>query len=80
MPLYEYSCRICLNTFERLRPVSQMNDSTNCPDCGGPSDKQMSVFASFSANADGQVSPIAGGGGGCCGGGAGAGCACAAGA
>ena len=77
MPLYEYTCQICLNTFERLRPMSQMDDDANCPDCGGASKKQLSVFASFSTNGEGEVSAIAGGGGGCCGGGAGAGCACA---
>ena len=48
MPLYEYTCQICLNTFERLRPMSQMDDDANCPDCGGASKKQLSVFASFS--------------------------------
>ncbi len=78
MPIYEYTCGICSNTFERLRSMSQMDDETPCPDCGGASERQLSVFASFSVGAGGEASAIAGGGGGCCGGGAGAGCACSA--
>jgi putative FmdB family regulatory protein len=77
MPLYEYTCQTCLNCFERLKPVSQMDDDAPCPDCGSASQRQLSVFASFSAGSDGEVSAIAGGGGGCCGGGGGGvGCAC----
>lgn len=77
MPLYEYTCQTCRNTFERLRPISQMDDDANCPDCGGASQRQLSVFASFSTGANGEAVPVAGGGGGCCGGGGGGGCACA---
>lgn len=77
MPVYEYACVACLNTFERLRPIAQMDDNTPCPDCGGSSERRLSVFASFSTGSDGGTVPIAGAGGGCCGGGGG-GCACAA--
>ena len=73
MPLYEYACAICLNRFEKLRPMSEMDEPTPCPDCGADSRRQLSVFMSFAAGADGQKTAIAGGG--CCGGG-GAGCAC----
>jgi putative FmdB family regulatory protein len=76
MPLYEYTCQICSNAFERLRPIGQMDDPTNCPDCGGRSDRQLSVFSSFSLSAGGERTAIAGGGGGCCGGSSGGGCAC----
>ena len=75
MPLYEYTCEICSNTFEKLRSMSAMDDAAPCPDCGSNSHRQLSVFASFSAGANGETQAIAGGGGGCCGGG-GAGCAC----
>ena len=73
MPIYEYTCNICSNTFERLRLMSQMDDETRCPDCGGQSPRQLSVFASFSTDANGGTMPMAGGGGGggCCGGGCG---------
>ena len=73
MPLYEYTCSVCLNAFERLRPVSQMDDAAPCPDCGSESRRQLSVFAAFSASASGETMPVAGGGG-CCGGAGG--CAC----
>ena len=77
MPIYEYACTICSNVFEKLRPMSRMDEPANCPDCGSDSKRQLSVFLSFSTGADGQTSAIAGGGG-CCGGNTGAGCACAA--
>ena len=76
MPLYEYTCTMCKNTFERLRSISRMDDDASCPDCGSTSEHRLSVFMSFSTGPDGGTSAIAGGGG-CCGGG-GAGCACAA--
>ena len=73
MPLYEYNCQICLTSFDRLRPAAQMDEETPCPDCGGESVRQLSLFASFSTSDSGETSAIAGGG--CCGGGGG-GCAC----
>ena len=76
MPIYEYTCTICSNSFQKLRPMSEVNESANCPDCGSDSQRQLSVFMSFSTSFEGQTSAIAGGGG-CCGGGSGAGCACA---
>ena len=76
MPLYEYTCGTCSNTFEKLRLFDQMDDPAPCPDCGSESRRQLSVFMSFSTDESGQTTAVAGGGG-CCGGG-GAGCACAA--
>jgi len=73
MPLYEYMCQVCSNTFEKLRPVSQMDDAAPCTDCGSGSQRQLSVFMSFSTGSDGETSAVSGGG--CCGG-SGAGCAC----
>ena len=78
MPIYEYTCTVCSNRFEKLKPFSKMNEPTTCPDCGGPSKKQLSVFLSLSTDSSGRTTAVAGGGGGCCGGGSG-GCACAAG-
>ena len=74
MPIYEYTCQTCHNTFEKLRSVSQMDDDAPCPDCASPSQRQLSVFASFSVSSDGELAPVGGGGGGCgsgacCGGG-----------
>ena len=75
MPLYEYICNTCRNSFEKLRQFSQIDEPAPCPDCGSDSERQLSVFMSFSTDSSGQTSAIAGGGG-CCGGG-GAACACA---
>ncbi len=75
MPIYEYSCTICDNRFDRLRRMSQMDDAAPCPDCGSESRRQLSVFAAFSNGGDGQMSAVAGAGGGCGGCGPG-GCAC----
>ena len=74
MPIYEYTCTTCQNRFERLRPMSQMDDEAPCPDCGSESQRQLSVFAAFTSGGDGEVSAVAGGGG--CGGCGPGGCAC----
>ena len=54
MPIYEYACTICSNVFERLRPMSEMDEPANCPDCGSDSKRQLSVFLSFSTGANGR--------------------------
>ncbi len=77
MPIYEFACTSCGAEFERLRPMSRLDDPADCPQCDGEGQRHLSVFASFSSGANGEVSAIAGGGGGCCGGGGGGGgCAC----
>ena len=78
MPIYEYACQSCGLLFERLRPMSRMDDDSPCPDCDGESMRQLSVFSAFTSSSDGEDSAVAGGGGGCggCSGGA---CACSAG-
>ena len=35
MPVYEYVCTTCRTRFEKLRPMSNMDDEVPCPDCGG---------------------------------------------
>ena len=75
MPLYEYLCTSCSCAFERLRPISGMDDPAECPQCDGDGERQLSVFMSFSTGADGETRAVAGGGG-CCGGASGGGCAC----
>jgi putative FmdB family regulatory protein len=77
MPIYEYTCTTCEHQFERLRPMNRMDDEAPCPECEGESERQLSVFMSFSTTESGGVSPIAGGGG--CGGCGPGGCACASG-
>ncbi len=44
MPIYEYFCQGCGNSFDKL--VSFENrDFVSCPDCGAKPDRQMSVFS-----------------------------------
>ena len=76
MPLYEYACTDCDHEFEKLRPMSQMDYATSCPECNAEAERQLSVFSAFSSSSSGEMSAVAGAGGGCCGGGGG-GCACA---
>jgi putative FmdB family regulatory protein len=46
MPLYEYECRQCGSTFERLKPLSAMDEGEICPGCGHPhAQRVLSAFA-----------------------------------
>ena len=74
MPIYEYVCNTCSHKFEKLRPMSRMNDDAPFPICEGDSEKKLSVFAAFASNDSGSVGAIAGAGG--CGGCGPGGCAC----
>jgi putative FmdB family regulatory protein len=42
MPLYEYRCKECGHTFERL--VFDKNQAIQCPECFGAVEKLMSAF------------------------------------
>lgn len=57
MPMYEYRCEACGQTYEQLRRMSEADSNLQCPHCG-------------STQVERQVSACAIGG---CGGGAGAG-------
>ena len=35
MPIYEFTCTVCDHDFERLRPISRMDDDAPCPVCDG---------------------------------------------
>ena len=48
MPLYDYRCTACQRTFETLLPRWDA-PSPACPECGGASVRQLSVFAVTSA-------------------------------
>jgi putative FmdB family regulatory protein len=76
MPVYEYLCRRCSTSFELLRPMSYSQDRGECPDCEGPGDRILSVFAAFSTGDGGEPMAMPGmsmGGCACAAGGA---CAC----
>lgn len=53
MPLYEYRCRDCDETFELRRPMAQAGDPAPCPQGHRNSVKLLSVFASVGASGDG---------------------------
>ena len=75
VPIYEYTCNSCGNEFDKLRPVTRMDDAAPCPGCEGDSSRRLSVFAVYSSGSDGETAAVLGGGGGCGGCGPG-GCAC----
>jgi len=45
MPIYEYRCEKCGESFELLRSMSLSDADAPCPRCGTPSKKKFSVFA-----------------------------------
>lgn len=42
MPLYEYSCSVH-GSFDEFRPSSQCKEAIECPECGGPSARVLTV-------------------------------------
>jgi putative FmdB family regulatory protein len=34
LPIYQMRCRGCLNEFEELRPIADMDAEITCPSCG----------------------------------------------
>ena len=74
MPLFEYRCRECETSFEKLTRYDQA-DSIACPQCGSVHARRLlSMFATFSPTASTSPAPVATmGGGGCCGGSCGCG-------
>jgi putative FmdB family regulatory protein len=69
MPLYEYRCRTCDDTFELRRSMSESNAPAPCPSGHIDSMRLLSVFASVGAPASSAGSSGAPGrapqGGGC---------------
>ena len=45
MPIYEYYCDRCQEKYEAIRPVSRIDESAPCPDCGSEGKRQLSAFA-----------------------------------
>ncbi|MCI0776925.1 MAG: zinc ribbon domain-containing protein [Chloroflexi bacterium] len=71
MPLYEYHCPSCRETFELLRPMQQATEPATCPSGHPKAGRVLSLIADPPRGASAQS-----GGGGCpgCAGGA---CSCA---
>ena len=68
MPIYEYLCSGCSDTFEELVSTSGA-DSVSCPSCGETAVTRL--LSSFATSRPEGVT--VGGGGGCCGGSCGCG-------
>lgn len=46
MPIYEYHCKSCGETFELLRSISQSDSDVRCEKCGAETvERLMSTFA-----------------------------------
>lgn len=64
MPLYEYACLDCQDSFETLRPMSQADAAIACPTCGGEhTSRSLSLIASPQIGKDSpdlSASPSAG--------------------
>ena len=70
MPLYEYHCDNCDETFELRRPMHASDDAAECPRCANQNVKrQISLFMAFTKSD--SASQSLGGGCGC-----GGACAC----
>jgi len=57
MPIYEYNCKKCGNTFEQLVFPSDDADRFTCPSCGdGDTCRLMSSFSCGSSKGGGDLS------------------------
>lgn len=47
MPLYDYLCRDCGNTFEKLRSMKDADEGVECPECHSAKvERLLSTFSS----------------------------------
>ena len=51
MPLYEYRCTDCCQSFEVLQSMGEGSDGIVCPQCDGNKiERQLSTFAGMSSS------------------------------
>jgi putative FmdB family regulatory protein len=70
MPIYEYWCPECRQSFEKLRPMNSKDSEVSCPQCGSGVKKMLSVVALAGRRGEDMSYPASGGGcacGGACG-------------
>lgn len=72
MPLYEFRCRTCDDTFEVRRPMSESGEPATCPHGHEGAVRLLSVFANVGASGGSAPSAAPKPAGGC-----GGACACA---
>jgi putative FmdB family regulatory protein len=73
MPVYEYYCRDCEQTFELLRPIVKAEDSASCPEGHTGASRTITLFATIGRGAEQPFAAMPVGGGCACGSG---GCGC----
>ncbi len=54
MPIYEYTCPKCGDTFEMMRPMSRATDPAPCPTCKVDAPRAISRLARVSHGGDGD--------------------------
>ena len=58
MPIYEYYCKTCHDSFDVRQPMGEMVQEMSCPEGHAGAQKALSVFAAV-VKADGSVSTAA---------------------
>lgn len=55
MPIYEYQCRDCGATFEKLRRIKDADSGLECPNCRSTEvERQFSTFSAGGCGAPGS--------------------------
>ena len=52
MPIYEYYCKSCNDSFEVRQAIDQMEEGAACPEGHGGAQKKLSMFASVVSGGD----------------------------
>ncbi len=61
MPIYEYLCSTCENKFDKLQSMD--SSGADCPRCGQPSRRAISLFSAVTTGDGGELGSLAGMGG-----------------
>ena len=56
MPIYEYTCEKCQETFSKLRKMSEADEAAACPTCGAQAKRRISACAIGSSSGGAQPS------------------------
>jgi putative FmdB family regulatory protein len=68
MPVYEYYCRRCATTFEKLRPMRAAEETATCPAGHPGAARTLSLFATLTRGANSEMEMLGSGSGCACGG------------
>jgi putative FmdB family regulatory protein len=67
MPMYEFRCRTCGDTYTEQRPMAESSAVSTCPSGHPDTVRLLTVAGALTGASRGAAAPQAGGG--CCGGG-----------